>query len=119
MGGMQGGGTAAQMVVDGFQNQLVSLPAVMPYADALQAAARSVAAQVYLIGNSGDPQVAGMGSTVVLALISGARLIVAHVGDSRAYLYRERRLILLTRDHTAVQQMVDAGMISEENARRH
>jgi serine/threonine protein phosphatase PrpC len=119
MGGAQGGATAAQMVVDGFQSQLLSLPATMPYADALQEAARSVAAQVHLIGSSGDPKVAGMGSTVVLALISGARLVVAHIGDSRAYLYRGLRLIPLTRDHTVVQRMVDAGMISEDAARCH
>jgi protein phosphatase len=119
MGGANGGATAAQMVVDAFRNELTSLPSSMSYAEALQLATRSVAAQVHLRGNDGNPEIAGMGSTVVLALISDHKLVVGHVGDSRAYLYREHRLTRLTRDHTVVQRMVDCGMISEESARNH
>lgn len=119
MGGAKGGGTAAQMVVDGFRNQLLSLPNSLSYSEALRATATAVTTHVHSMGNSGDPQIAGMGSTVVLALISDSRLIVANVGDSRAYLYRAGQLKRLTRDHTLVQQMVDSGMISAEDARWH
>jgi serine/threonine protein phosphatase PrpC len=119
MGGAKGGATAAQLVVDGFQKSLLSSPAGTTPIEALRAAADSVAATVHSMGSGADPAVAGMGSTVVLALVSGANLIVAHVGDSRAYLYRDTHLQQLTRDHTVVQRMVDAGMLSEEAARNH
>ena len=60
-----------------------------------------------------------MGSTAVLLLISGQVAWVAHVGDSRAYLYRNRRLQQLTTDHTLVQKMVQAGMLKPEEALDH
>ena len=119
MGGARGGATASRMVVEGFQQQLGSLPGTMPAADALRRAARFVAEQVHAVGRNGDPQYAGMGSTVVLAVVSSRTLVVAHIGDSRAYLYRGKKLQRLTRDHTAVQRMVDSGMISEDEARDH
>lgn len=68
---------------------------------------------------SGDPETEGMGSTALLMLTSGSLAYVAHVGDSRAYLYRERELRQLTTDHTRVQRMVDAGMLSAEEAQHH
>ncbi len=60
-----------------------------------------------------------MGSTAVLALIHGDIVSVAHVGDSRAYLFRNNRLQQLTTDHTVVQRMVEAGMIEPEDAADH
>jgi protein phosphatase len=56
-----------------------------------------------------DPQLAGMGTTLTAAYTMGADAVLAHVGDSRAYLYRKGRLTQLTRDHTLAQEMVDAG----------
>lgn len=58
-----------------------------------------------------------MGTTVVVLLVDRDRAHIAHVGDSRAYLFRNGRLQRLTRDHTVVQQEIDAGRLTPELAR--
>lgn len=59
------------------------------------------------------------GSTMVLALVSDGRATIAHLGDSRAYLFRAGRLEQLTADHTFVAEQVRAGLIPPENAASH
>jgi PPM family protein phosphatase len=63
-----------------------------------------------------DPRCAGMGTTLVGAWISNHVASVAHVGDSRAYLWRANRLEPLTRDHSLVELQVRAGLISREQS---
>lgn len=63
------------------------------------------------------PETRGMGTTVVALVLDGDRVHIAHVGDSRAYLLRDGRLQRLTRDHTIVQQEIDAGRLTPELAR--
>lgn len=61
----------------------------------------------------------GMGTTAtVLALLKG-RYLVGQVGDSRAYLLRDGQLLQLTKDHSCVQELVDAGLLTPEQARVH
>ncbi len=64
-----------------------------------------------------EPAYTGMGTTLVVLVFDGDQAHLAHVGDSRAYLYRRGRLTRLTRDHTVVQQEVDAGRLTPELAR--
>jgi protein phosphatase len=66
-----------------------------------------------------EPALSGMGTTMTVAYTIGGNLFVAHAGDSRAYLFRNGRLEQLTRDHTHVQMMVDAGTLSHEEAATH
>jgi serine/threonine protein phosphatase PrpC len=61
----------------------------------------------------------GMGTTCTAVVIRRARAYVAHVGDSRAYLYREGSIRQITQDHSLVAEMVRSGIISEEDARTH
>jgi protein phosphatase len=68
---------------------------------------------------SADPSLAGMGTTMTLACSLGATVILGQIGDSRAYLCRSGQLWQLTRDHTLVQSMVDAGQLTAEQAARH
>ncbi|MFC5381221.1 PP2C family protein-serine/threonine phosphatase [Aquipuribacter nitratireducens] len=68
---------------------------------------------------SDDPELAGMGTTVTALLRTGSRLILAHIGDSRAYLLRDGELVQVTVDHTYVQSLVDAGRITAEEAENH
>ncbi|MCG5499598.1 Stp1/IreP family PP2C-type Ser/Thr phosphatase [Ectothiorhodospira lacustris] len=60
---------------------------------------------------------AGMGTTLVMALFNHHRVILAHVGDSRIYRFREDRLEQMTTDHTLIQEMVDRGFYSHQEAR--
>lgn len=66
-----------------------------------------------------DSALHGMGTTVVGMLIEGGKAAICHVGDSRAYRFREGRLDLLTQDHTWVNEQVVAGLLSEQDARVH
>ena len=66
-----------------------------------------------------DVSLEGMGTTVTGAMFDGAELGLAHIGDSRAYLFRDGHLERLTHDHTWVQSLVDDGKISESEAAIH
>ena len=61
----------------------------------------------------------GMGCTATCAYIEGDKIAIAHVGDSRAYLVHEGTLIRVTRDHSYVEELVDAGEITADEARVH
>jgi serine/threonine protein phosphatase PrpC len=63
-----------------------------------------------------NPQYAGMGTTLVVAVFRGARLLMGHIGDSRAYRWRDDRLEQITRDHSLLQEQIDAGLITPEQA---
>jgi serine/threonine protein phosphatase PrpC len=64
-----------------------------------------------------QPQYAGMGTTVVSGLFYDNRVVVGHVGDSRMYRLRGEILETITRDHSLLQEQIDSGMISLEDAR--
>jgi PPM family protein phosphatase len=59
-----------------------------------------------------NPELAGMGTTLTTACTNGRHLIIAHLGDSRVYLYRSQQLRQLTHDHTLAQELVDRGRIA-------
>jgi PPM family protein phosphatase len=64
-----------------------------------------------------QPQYSGMGTTIVAGLFYDNRLAVAHVGDSRMYRLRGETFEAITRDHSLLQEQIDGGMISKEDAR--
>jgi protein phosphatase len=66
-----------------------------------------------------DSEHAGMGTTVTAVVVVGDSVRLAHVGDSRAYLLRDRELSRITEDHTPVQRAVRAGVITAEEALHH
>jgi PPM family protein phosphatase len=65
------------------------------------------------------PELEGMGTTLTAMLAAGDELQLAHIGDSRAYLWRDGELVQLSRDDTFVQGLVDNGVISASEARNH
>ncbi len=65
------------------------------------------------------PELAGMGTTLTMAFISGNRLFVIHAGDSRCYLFRGGKTHRMSEDHTMVAEMVSSGAISSEQALNH
>ena len=66
-----------------------------------------------------EESLAGMGTTAVCALVRGGKAYLSHAGDSRAYLYRDGKLAQLTHDHSYVQELVDCGTITQEQAEHH
>lgn len=65
------------------------------------------------------PELAGMGTTVSALVMVDQYAVIAHIGDSRIYLYRDGTLTQITTDHTFVQRLVDSGRITPEEARYH
>lgn len=61
----------------------------------------------------------GMGTTMTAAMLEGERLVIAQVGDSRAYLLHQGKLQQLTRDHSLMADMIEAGQLTPEEARAH
>jgi protein phosphatase len=82
--------------------------------DAVSAASASVRSIV-----DSDPELDGTGSTLTAMLLSGSRLALVHIGDTRAYLFRDGGLFQVTHDHTVTQSMVDAGRLTPEEAASH
>jgi protein phosphatase len=86
---------------------------------ALELALRIASGVVYAVGEK-VPDCRGMGTTAVACLIAPpSRAVIGHLGDSRAYLLRGGKLAALTRDHSVVQQLIDAGEITARKAKHH
>ena len=64
-----------------------------------------------------NPQYAGMGTTLVVGVFRDGRLLMGHVGDSRAYRMRAGRLTQITHDHSLLQEQIDSGMLTPEQAK--
>jgi len=84
----------------------------------LSEAVSAASASVRSIAES-DPGLAGSGSTLTAMFLSGSRLALVHIGDSRAYLYRDGGLFQVTHDHSVTQSMIDAGRLTPEEAGSH
>ena len=119
MGGHMGGARAAELTIKGLEQNLTEADNDVAVEDALLSAIEKTNQEVYDQAHAGDPATEGMGSTAVVLLISDRTAKIAHVGDSRAYLYRNSQLKQLTKDHSQVQKMVDAGMLTPDQARDH
>lgn len=131
MGGHKGGETAAHLACEAMDRFITETRSgaisELPFdydgdlsreANRLVMAVRWANRRVWEVQAS-NPVVQGMGTTVAAALIDDSSVHIAHVGDSRVYRYREGHLELLTRDHSYVNELVDAGDISAEDAHGH
>jgi PPM family protein phosphatase len=115
MGGAQAGEVASELAVRQFEG---GLPDDSDPATALVDLIRAANAEIHRQARE-DPDRAGMGTTVTAAYLAGDNVVVAHVGDSRAYLLRDGDLIRLTRDHSLVGELVARGKLTEEQAESH
>jgi serine/threonine protein phosphatase PrpC len=119
LGGHAAGEVASALVVDRLRMIDVAEDASAEQArQELADAVRDANRQIHRSATE-DPEHAGMGTTVTAAVAVGDQLCFAHVGDSRAYLFRDGTLEHITEDHTPVQRAVRAGVISAEEAVRH
>jgi len=114
LGGHQAGEVASSLAVD----TLVAEAPRRPDPKALGRAVRAANAAVIDAADKGRGR-AGMGTTMTAAMVEGLRIAVAHVGDSRAYLFHDGQLGQLTADHSMVADMVRAGQLTEEESRVH
>ena len=119
MGGANAGDVASQTARDAIHSFVAARRGSLEPRALIEAAIQSGTAAVFGASQA-SPERHGMGTTVVACLlVDTTRLVVAHVGDSRAYLLRQGRLQALTRDHTIVEELVDRGMLSPDEAERH
>jgi serine/threonine protein phosphatase PrpC len=120
MGGHAAGEVASEMAVQIVERELQGIrslddrSAAEKLAEALRKANRNIHDRTI---TEVDKQ--GMGTTASVLLISSTRYLIGQVGDSRVYLLRDGALQQLTKDHSYVQEQVDAGFLTPEQARYH
>jgi protein phosphatase len=127
MGGYNAGEVASGMATTLLAGSLASSIATLTLPDAAVLDAESVEQRLFdeisaaniaiLNAAESEPQYAGMGTTLVVAYFYNNRMTVAHLGDSRLYRLRGGHLEQLTRDHSLLQEQLDSGMITPDEAR--
>lgn len=122
MGGHKGGKLASQGSIDRIRGYFAGRAINQALGDEipkiLQECLSYVNESLYLKSLE-DASLVGMGTTVVLCVIAESHAYVANVGDSRMYLLRKNAMQQITKDHSFVQQLVDAGSITPEEAQHH
>lgn len=118
MGGHRGGATASREAVAAI-GEIFRAPGPDDPGERLVRAIEHANTRVFSLAQE-DPSLAGMGTTVVALLVDAdGRAAIAHVGDSRAYRFRNRRLEPLTIDHSVVAEMLRRGVLTAEEAAYH
>ena len=112
MGGHRGGEVASNLALQTVEQMFAERQGTLT--EQVERANRAVFER-----SQSDRDVSGMGTTLTAALIEGGAIRLAHVGDSRAYLFRGGKLQLLTEDHTLVHRMVVEGEITQTEAENH
>jgi len=115
VGGKQASSIAVKSIIEHLKKEKYAQP-MQALNDALQFA------NMQILGYAKDhPELRGMGTTACIVLLQDTEAYIAHVGDSRIYLYmgKEQQLHRVTKDHSYVQTLVDAGQITDEEAEHH
>ena len=116
MGGAQAGEVASKLAVDEFHE---ALPDEGSAEERLTDRIRAANRRIYELSRT-EHEHAGMGTTLTAAYLDDDdHLAVAHVGDSRAYIFRDGELTRLTQDHSLVEELVRQGKLTEEQAAEH
>jgi len=119
MGGANAGDVASQLARDTVRDFVLHRRAALAPRALLEAALVAASTAVFTAAHKHRER-HGMGTTAVACLVIDPKhAVIAHVGDSRAYLLRDGRLQALTRDHTIVEDLVDRGLLAAEEAERH
>ena len=122
MGGANGGSTASRIAAETIAEQLKELYNIEKYRDDMEKLIKTAIAianqRVYDMSLK-VYSLSGMGTTVVAAVVKEEVVHIVHAGDSRAYLYENGSLTQITKDHSMVQELVDIGQITPEEARNH
>lgn len=121
MGGASGGDIASNEAVKEISKEMSSINENMREETILELMNKAIQSANTVVFNKSqsDESLHGMGTTVVLAVVSGNHLYVMHAGDSRAYLISGSNITQVGVDHSIVQEMVDSGEITSIEARNH
>jgi protein phosphatase len=120
MGGHAAGEVASEMAVQIIARHLLAVASVLdPDAVARMESAMHEANRAIYERMLTEPDKQGMGTTASVLLLSDDRFLVGQIGDSRIYLLRSGTLRQITKDHSYVQEQVDAGLLTPEQARVH
>ena len=114
MGGAQAGEVASEIAVRSFDDELPN----GSRAEALVRVIEQANKRIHDRARS-DDSLHGMGTTTTAAYVDDDEVVIAHVGDSRAYLLRNGELVRLTKDHSLVGELVARGKLTEEQAEQH
>ncbi len=124
MGGASGGNVASAIavrvisdrIVDGYRDGMSG----NSVHNMLESAISAANVEIYDAAMA-DPELRGMGTTVVAVIVDGAQAYIAHVGDSRAYRLSAGAAVMeqITKDHSVVQDMVEKGQLTQSEARNH
>ena len=131
MGGLNAGEVASSMAVHLLMEELItyrlgdsSLPAELDPTESEMPMESRVVQQAVQMANDAvfhtsqtQPQCKGMGTTIVASLFYDNKLSIAHIGDSRVYRFRDNVLKQVTKDHSFVQELIDKGLLTREEAR--
>src|SRR6476469_2584151 len=115
MGGARAGEVASRLAAEAFDTVQRGTESPEAY---LKAIAKTANARIHRVSQS-DKSRSGMGTTLTAALVEGDEVGFAHVGDSRAYLFRDGELKLLTSDHSLVEELRRQGRLTDEQAEDH
>ncbi|MDP4120134.1 MAG: Stp1/IreP family PP2C-type Ser/Thr phosphatase [Bacillota bacterium] len=122
MGGANGGNVASsaavEYIAEAMQKEYHSKMKLAEISEMMSKIVLGANKKVYELSKS-DPNLEGMGTTVEFVLVKDNKIHVVHVGDSRTYSIRGGKIIQITTDHSVVQEMVNRGEITEEEARVH
>ena len=118
MGGARAGNVASTMAVDLFMRRFLEQKDEPNDQERMQVSA-ALANQEVFQRAADDPNCAGMGTTLVAALAGPGEAVILNEGDSRAYHINQEGIVLVTRDHSLVEDMVERGELTREEARNH
>jgi PPM family protein phosphatase len=115
MGGHKGGEVASSIAVKTVEDVVQNPPmADLKPRDLLSYAYTEASRRIFDMATNEDPELAGMGTTMVLLFHDSNKIYLGNVGDSRGYLFRRPHLWQLTEDHSLVMDQLRAGMINEQ-----
>ena len=118
MGGHNAGEIASKLAVDSIIEFINSKASIENLENALIEAIKYANKKIYEVSKT-DLSFYGMGTTVTACLISNSQMAVANVGDSRCYIINSQGIVQITKDHSLVQELVDNGSITQEEAEVH
>jgi Serine/threonine protein phosphatase len=119
MGGHSGGEVASSMAVETVEHIMLqpNISKISPR-ELLQNCYEEASSRIFDTAANERPELAGMGTTMVMAYLRGKHLYVGNVGDSRCYMFKKPNLWQITEDHSLLNEQLRAGVMSEDQVRQ-